>query len=578
VAVVEPDGDARLAEIIESDSPPEQVDGMSSPALMLVEFQREARSQFTAEVASVLVDVLLAVERGQVQAGTPAGTDWRPSVLQRREVIERSFRLQIRSEVQRVRPLWWTRRDNAAVVRHAENHRRGRVEFRGIQKPKGGYRSQQLRLLGASGKAELDAVVQDRRLEIVTALSDGYMRVRVAVLRTWVHYCVEGRGTTPWRVHWPADDGDDSLMSDYLTVLSLRYTDFGVVEASLTHVLEFHKGFLQVAPPPLSIARWTLRKIKRLLAIEFPLGRKVRPGLLMEHVQAICSKLMELVWDENLPLIRRQFYANAGAAIAATHSPALRTGETCPGDGWNSADYWSRVTVAGMLDGDQLARSDVDSVLVQAMKRKTVYMSSVAREKANLPILYDAKASHAAAFAVWGPLLQQIDPCSDDEAAFAPAFREGGPYSPALSTSQLRETLRAIAATAVSNFAEFDYGMHSLRIGREAELRVANVRPELINDITTHTTVGGRAPYSRAERLELLQASRQADGAVVKPVETVARFGADRSAPREGVFLSPSGDRVGSGSARRVGSGEPGPAKRARTSGPTLIDHFFQKK
>ena len=192
-----------------------------------------------------LVDVLLAVEREQVQAGTPAGTDWRPSMLQRRAVIERSFRLQIRSEVQRVRPLWLTRRDNAAMVRHAENNRRGRVEFRGIQKPKGGYRPQQLRLLGASGKAELDAVVQDRRLEIVTALSDGYMRVRVAVLRTWVHYCVEGRGTTPWRVHWPADDGDDSLMSDYLTVLSLRYTDFGVVEASLTHVLEFHKGFLK---------------------------------------------------------------------------------------------------------------------------------------------------------------------------------------------------------------------------------------------------------------------------------------------------------------------------------------------
>ena len=67
-----------------------------------------------------LVDVLLAVEREQVQAGTPAGTDWRPSVLQRRAVIERSFRLQIRSEVQRVRPLWLTRRDNAAVVRHAE--------------------------------------------------------------------------------------------------------------------------------------------------------------------------------------------------------------------------------------------------------------------------------------------------------------------------------------------------------------------------------------------------------------------------------------------------------------------------
>ena len=60
-------------------------------------------------------------------------------------------------------------------------------------------------------------------------------------------------------------------------------------------------------------------------------------------------------------------------------------------------------------------------------------MSPLAREKANLPILYDAKASHVAAFAVWGPMLQRIDPCSSAEAAFAPASREGGPYSAALS-------------------------------------------------------------------------------------------------------------------------------------------------
>ena len=117
--------------------------------------------------------------------------------------------------------------------------------------------------------------------KIITALSDGYMRVRVAVLRTLIHYCVEGRGVSPWRTHWPEDWSDDALMADYLTVLSLRYTDYGVVEASLTHVTEFHKGFLRVAPPPLPIARWTLSKIKRLLAIEFPLGRRVRPGLLM---------------------------------------------------------------------------------------------------------------------------------------------------------------------------------------------------------------------------------------------------------------------------------------------------------
>ena len=80
-----------------------------------------------------------------------------------------------------------------------------------------------------------------------------------------------------------------------------------------------------------------------------------------------------------------------------------------------------------MLDAEKLARSDVDSVLIQAMMRKTIYMSAVAREKANLPILYDAKATHSAAFAVWGPLLHQVDTCSTEEAQFAPAFMVQSP-------------------------------------------------------------------------------------------------------------------------------------------------------
>ena len=190
--------------------------------------------------------------------------------------------------------------------------------------------------------------------------------------------------------------------------------------------------------------------------------------------------------------------------------------------------------------------------------------------------MYDAKASHVAAFAVWGPLLQQVDPCSQQEAAFAPAFREGGPYSDALSTSQLRETMRAIATTEIDNFDRFDYGMHSLRIGREAELRGANVRPELINDITSHTTMGGRAPYSRAERLELVRANRLADRVVVKPLETAVRFESDRSAARADVFLSSEGDVLETSEARDRCSREQ-PDKRARTSGPIARDFFNPK-
>ena len=41
-----------------------------------------------------------------------------------------------------------------------------------------------MRLLGVRTKEDLERVVEDRRMEIVTALSEGYLRVRVAVLRT----------------------------------------------------------------------------------------------------------------------------------------------------------------------------------------------------------------------------------------------------------------------------------------------------------------------------------------------------------------------------------------------------------
>eukprot|EP01043_Picozoa_sp_COSAG02_P015417 COSAG02_NODE_658_length_18775_cov_3.825712_6_plen_101_part_00 len=51
-----------------------------------------------------------------------------------------------------------------------------------LQQPKSGYRPQQLWLMVVSSKEELAEVAEDRRLEIITALSDGYMRVRVAVL------------------------------------------------------------------------------------------------------------------------------------------------------------------------------------------------------------------------------------------------------------------------------------------------------------------------------------------------------------------------------------------------------------
>eukprot|EP01049_Picozoa_sp_SAG25_P000244 SAG25_NODE_7_length_29214_cov_40.245818_16_plen_107_part_00 len=72
-----------------------------------------------------------------------------------------------------------------------------------------------------------------------------------------------------------------------------------------------------------------------------------------------------------IPFGRRRFYVNCGAAIAATFTPALRTGETCPGDSWNPRDYWSRQHIGKLLDASVLAQpAGVESVMIKAMKRK----------------------------------------------------------------------------------------------------------------------------------------------------------------------------------------------------------------
>ena len=87
-----------------------------------------------------------------------------------------------------------------------------------------------------------------------------------------------------------------------------------------------------------------------------------------------------------------------------------------------------------------------------------------------------------------GPLLKQLDPCSPAEAGRTPAFRMGGPQSLPLSTLVLREVMRTVAEKTLGpDWSAFDYGAHSLRIGRENGLRAADLRPELINDISNLT-------------------------------------------------------------------------------------------
>ena len=137
--------------------------------------------------------------------------------------------------------------------------------------------------------------------------------------------------------------------------------------------------------------------------------------------------------------------------------------------------------------------------------------------------------------------------------------------------------------------------MHSLRIGRENNLRHADVRADLLNDITSHTSDQGRRSYSRVETEELIQASRAADSAVSTPLEKSVHFGSDRSSARvavgiikrdgrviDGVSLQQGADYSMTGGSSQVRAAQSAAVskKKARTGGMQngSIESFFVKK
>ena len=68
-------------------------------------------------------------------------------------------------------------------------------------------------------------------------------------------------------------------MLDFVTYLSIRYTNFACVKAAFGHVIEFHFSFLRVSPPPLGFprTRWFMQKLKLAMAkfVTGPVPRQV---------------------------------------------------------------------------------------------------------------------------------------------------------------------------------------------------------------------------------------------------------------------------------------------------------------
>ena len=147
-----------------------------------------------------------------------------------------------------------------------------------------------------------------------------------------------------------------------------------------------------VPPPEFKVARWTLAKLKKVMAKERPSGRKIRPGLDVEATDSICKVLFDCLGRppyKSTPVTR--MYVNIGAAIAFTFEKALRAGETCPGEAFDPKDHLSRQTIGAVLQpAASLQTGDVQAVVIQPPLRKTSFASEAARQKASAPLVFDA--------------------------------------------------------------------------------------------------------------------------------------------------------------------------------------------
>jgi hypothetical protein len=120
----------------------------------------------------------------------------------------------------------------------------------------------------------------------------------------------------------------------------------------------------------------------------------------------------------------------------------------------------------------------------------------------------------------------------------------------ALSGDNLRAGIRKVAQDVIRNWEDFDFGNHSLRIGRNNSWRAAQAgrlvdiaaADAQVNRATTHTTTAGRAPYDRQSVAESLALDKAAESVHIVPVETLHKYSEDRSAAHPGIFIKMSSD------------------------------------
>ena len=475
-------------------------------------------------IQMVMSSIVAAVEDGLVQTPPQAILPTSSlSELEKSALMRRCFRL-MRPSVMAIRPWGFSNKDAATIRDHCENARQNRIEFIGIRKPKTGFRTNQLKLKNISSPSQYQRVISERRMQMATAIKEKSLAVRVSVIRCYIQFCVECEHCSPWEL-------DDALMERFLIIMSLRYTDWRAVSAVKGHVLEFFRAFLGIFYEKKMVrSEWVIDKSRRLLANESPLGRTLRPGLTREAIIAMCEHIYNKL-SSSSNRAEQKYLVNLGLVIGATYEKAMRLGEFCVGDEFDSRVCWTREVINLIAERSTNWHQGLPEVaLIKPPPRKMPSVNPVIRQASQQPLVVDLLSKEKFSLAVWAPRAVKYDPLDDrEDADLVPAFRAGGYKSSALKQRSTAATMKDIALIVVPDAEKYDYGGHSARIGRFAAYKhtvTGRQNPHLIDRGMNHNSKNSNVPYAvhGTTSEDMLALDRETVNTVVRPVETVVRF------------------------------------------------------
>ena len=484
---------------------------------------------------------------------------------QKRAVVERVFPL-LRPEVTRVmmKIKGTGKKAFVSMATHCENARVNKVQPYKMQR-KNGYSEMQQMLQDVTTPAQLMTVFTMRRIQIFETLSDKYMEGRACALRRWIWLCIEGFQTSPWRLNWPKDEGDDELFLAFSTESSIRFGDAGTVKAANQHVISFHFTHLDVmGRPSLPRTEFFVSKVAKTLAKENPLGRKPGGGWNTAQMKVHLVELKAMAVHYGNSSLQGQEYAVIYAAIVTIYFYAARAGEFAPGDEFDAdRGPWTKATVAALLQDWKELEGQLVMFLPQPPK-KTELTSSWSRELCNKPLVM--LLTDESEFSVRNALVMMEAFCHTDwsTADETPVFlnpRSGV----SLSIERITETLRALEDRRRFLPPSVKAAAHDLRRSRLRGFEQAGIQirqagggsttdfqdgaagaglRQLMALTTTHATAVSHLRYDATTVQQELQLYKFANDTDFDTVKCVAQFDKrDRGTPGL-VTMAQDGDNL----------------------------------